>query len=174
MKHKKQQRPIQKGKHLGFVKRCRIEALRDEKYSYRSIAEVIGCSPSTISREINKHITIKKSHKNDCLNKSECTKHKVCGGTNCSYKCKKCNKCKHYCSDYVQAYCSILEEKNGLCNGCHKTGVCSFEQKFYKAEDAEKEYRDKLINTRNGFDLTGEELETINELVSPLIRMETF
>jgi len=84
-------------------------------------------------------------------------------------KCKTCNKCKKYCSDYVKSVCDTLTERK-LCNGCTKRGFCKFEKKFYKAETAEKEYREMLVGRRNGFDLTGEEIETINSQVSPLIK----
>ena len=158
-----------KGKHLTYAKRCTIEALLGEGHSLRYIAERNGCSPSTVSREIRNHTVIQKSHSNDCLNKSDCHKKHVCGGTSCTKKCKTCNKCKKYCSDYIQAFCDTLEEK-GLCNGCRKMSYCHFEKHLYKADVAENEYREMLIGRRNGFDLTGEEMERINEQVSPLIK----
>lgn len=158
-----------KGRHLTYGKRCKIETLLAEGQSMRYIAECTGCSPSTISREIQKHSFIQKSHTNDCLNKGNCHKRHVCGSTICNKRCRACNKCKKYCPDYTKSYCSILEEK-GLCNSCHKLTYCHFEKKLYKADVAENEYREMLVGRRNGFDLTGEEIEEINNLVSPLIR----
>lgn len=158
-----------KGQHLTYGKRCRIKTLLSEGYSMRYIAENIDSSPSTISREIKQHCFTQKSHANDCLNKSDCHRLHVCGGNSCFKKYKTCNKCKHYCEDYTQAFCDILEEKR-LCNGCRKIRVCSYEKKLYKADVAENEYREMLVGRRNGFDLTGEQIEQINELVSPLIR----
>ena len=101
-----------KGKHLSFSKRCMIETLLNEGESMRYIAERVGCSPSTISREIKKHTLMKKSYTNDCLNRSNCTKKHVCGSFSCNRKCRKCNKCKKYCDDYIQSYCDTLEERN--------------------------------------------------------------
>jgi len=39
----------------------------------------------------------------------------------------------------------------------------------YLADEAERIYRDKLISSRDGFDLTLKELEDINQKVSPRI-----
>ena len=158
-----------KGQHLTYGKRCKIETLLSEGYSLRYIAESIGCSPSTVSREIRQHSFTQKSHANDCLNRSDCHRHHVCGGNSCFKKCKTCNKCKHYCEDYVQSFCDTLEEK-GLCNGCCKIHYCHFEKRIYKADVSENEYREMLVGRRNGFDLTGEQIEQINTLVTPLIR----
>ena len=165
----KEKQNTSKGKHLSFAKRCKIETLISEGQSMRYVAECIGCSPSTISREIKQHAFIQKSNMNDCLLKSECHRHNVCGGSSCKKKCKTCNKCKRYCSDYVQVMCDLLEERT-LCNGCRKLPYCSLEKKLYKAEVAERQYRELLVGRRNGFDLTLEEIENINYVVSPLIK----
>ncbi len=159
----------QKWKHLDHARRGMIEALICEGHSIRYIAERIGCSPSTISREIRNHTHVIASHSNDCLNRPDCHRKNMCGGSSCTKKCKTCNKCKKYCQDYVQAYCDILEE-NGLCNGCRKIQFCHYQKKVYKADVAQDEYRKILKDRRSGFDLTGEQMEEINQLVSPLIR----
>ena len=166
---KKYEPVSKKGKHLTYGKRCRIETLIAERYSMRYIAECIGCSPSTISREIKQHTIIQKSHTNDCLNKKDCHRQNICGSTSCKKKCKTCNRYKKHCPDYVQAYCSDLDDRL-LCNGCHKFAYCHYEKRVYKADIAENEYREMLVGRRNGFDLTCEEIENINGQVSPLIR----
>lgn len=83
MNKNKQTTKNRKGRHLTYGKRCRIETLLAEGQSMRYIAECVGCSPSTVSREIKQHSFIQKSHTNDCLNKSNCHKHNVCGGISC-------------------------------------------------------------------------------------------
>ena len=157
-----------KGRHLSYGKRCKIETLLTEGHSMRYIAECVGCNPSTISREVKQHSFILKSHSNDCMNKSDCHRLHVCGGSECRKKCKTCNKCKKYCPDYVQVFCPELENRM-LCNGCHKLPYCQMQKKLYKADTAENEYREMLVGRRNGFDLTGEEIELINRQVSPLV-----
>ncbi len=158
-----------KGRHLTYAKRCQIETLLSDGHSIRHIAFYIGCSPSTVSREIKKHSFIKKTHTNDCANKLDCSKRHACGSTSCNSKCKKCNRCKNYCDLYVKVRCSLLEEKM-LCNGCNKIQYCQLDRRIYDAGKAETEYKQMLTDRRNGFDLTYEEIEEINQLVTPLIR----
>ena len=67
MNKNKQTTKNRKGRHLTYGKRCRIETLLAEGQSMRYIAECVGCSPSTVSREIKQHSFIQKSHTNDCL-----------------------------------------------------------------------------------------------------------
>ncbi|MCR5338269.1 MAG: IS30 family transposase [Lachnospiraceae bacterium] len=164
-----QETNARKGRHLTYGKRCKIETRLGDGYSIRAIAEEIDCSPSTISREIKNHTQTIKSLMNDCLNKSNCQRKNVCGGSSCPKKCKTCNKCKKFCDDYIQSFCETLTEK-GLCNGCKKMNRCSFEKRVYRANEAENEYREMLVGRRNGFDLTGEQIRSINELASPLIK----
>lgn len=52
-----------KGQHLTYGKRCKIETL--------------------LSMESRQHIFTQKSHANDCLNRSDCHRHHVCGGNSC-------------------------------------------------------------------------------------------
>ena len=156
--------------HLTLTERARIEAFLGEGYSLRFIADRLGKSPSTISREIKNHTKTRASLKYDCLNRPRCNKHHVCGSQTCTKKCKNCAQCKKHCPDYVQSYCEILSNaKVPLCNSCRKISTCHYEKKIYDAEYAEKSYRQKLIGMRSGFDLTCEQLNTINTIVSPLI-----
>lgn len=56
-----------------------------------------------------------------------------------------------------------------VCNACKSAPYCSYEKKIYNPKFAEKEYRDALVDKRNGFDLTEDEIDRIDEMVSPLI-----
>lgn len=160
-------------KHLTYDERARIEALLANDASIRYIAERLDKSPSTVSREIKKH-TVKKTAGKcyDCLYFHDCSHRNVCKpGRSCPKKCSTCTKAKKYCPDYVQTFCEKLETSaHHLCNGCHKRHVCHFEQFFYSAETAQKEYKGLLSDSRSGFDLTGEQLDNIDSIVSPLIK----
>lgn len=46
---------------------------------------------------------------------------------------------------------------------------CRQNKRYYRAANAEKEYKDKLKECREGVNLTPEELERLNSIVSPLI-----
>ena len=156
--------------HLTTEERYKIQHLLDSKVSIRKIAELLGRNPSTILREINRHTKTLPAKATNCVNKKYCTKKHVCGNMYCRKSCKNCFQCKKYCTDYSEAYCEAVTNPPYLCNGCTKIPYCSFKKKIYKAITADKEYHDMLVNRRNGFDLSYEQLEHINTLVSPLIK----
>ena len=157
--------------HLSYADRVLICDWIRRGESFRSIALYLKKSPTTISREVKTHTQTIKTKGNDCLNKKNCVHKAICGKTNCSSKlCKSCKiPCKKFCSDYTKAYCEKLLQPPYVCNGCPKAGYCNYERKIYNPHAAEKEYRDMLVNRRNGFDLTYEQITQIDEMVSPLI-----
>lgn len=162
-----------KNAHLTYDDRVRIEALLEEEVSLRYIAERLDKSPSTISREIKKHTKAIPHRKCcDCMYFKDCSVRNACRPDgSCPQKCKNCQKAKAYCPDYVQTFCGRLEDSPlHLCNSCHKRHLCHFEQHLYSAENAYSEYRDRLVNSRSGFDLTGGQLDSIDRIVSPLIK----
>lgn len=158
-------------KHFTPDDRIRIESLLCEGFSLRYIADRLDKSPSTISREIKKHSLTHTPRCCDCINSPNCSRRHACGASGCRKKCKSCAKAKKYCPDYVQAFCdTLLAHPLRLCNSCHKRTFCHFQQRFYCGKTAQDEYRDTLVNSRNGFDLTAEQLEAVDSLVSPLVR----
>lgn len=169
MSNKIQITPKAKGSHLSSSQRAVIEIMLNEGFSIRHIAASLECSPSTISREIKRNATVHLTKANDCLNQSICKKKHVCGSSTCNQKCITCGKCKNYCEDYEKRTCLKLRNHN-LCNGCSKFSTCHLDRIKYEADNAEKKYRNTLVNSRNGFDLTCEQIMTIDDLVTPLIK----
>lgn len=158
-------------KHLTLDDRIRIEALLKEDFSLRYIADRIDKSPSSISRELKKHTVIHSPKSCDCTFSRDCSCRHVCGASACNKKCRTCSKAKKYCADYAQAFCDIrLSHPLKLCNSCHKRAFCHFESAYYYGSKAHLQYRDTLVNSRSGFDLSAGELIQINDIVSPLVR----
>jgi len=156
-------------KRLTLAERQSIETLLSENKSIRYIAGSLNKSPSTISREINKHSITKKAKGNDCLIKSDCARKKLCNSA-CNKPCSKCNLCRNHCNDYVPIVCSKKQAHPlNLCNHCFKKGLCHYTIRLYDAGKAHKQYKSTLKGMREGFDLTYEELCYINNLISPLI-----
>lgn len=56
-----------------------------------------------------------------------------------------------------------------VCNGCLKSRSCSLEQKYYKANNADKEYRTQLREIRRGFNLNEEQLTWLNHELEKLV-----
>jgi len=70
----------------------------------------------------------------------------------------------------VEERCALLDSSPHVCNGCEQRRFCSLEKSVYKACDAHEAYEDLLHVSRQGFNLSGEELLALDGLVSPLIR----
>lgn len=162
--------PPKRKTRLTLEDRCVIETLLNEHRSIRYIASSLDKSPSTILREIRNHTQLYKAKQLNCLNRKNCSAMHLCGNKACKRQCKYCPYCKKYCPDYVEGFCDRLMEAPYVCNGCSKFNHCNFERKIYRAKAANNEYRTTLIEKREGFDLTNEELTHINDKVSPLIK----
>ncbi len=167
------QKPGKPSTHLTDKGRITIQNLLDLKLSIRFIADRLGKSPSTISREIKNHTQVSSTKCCDCIYFKDCDLKRVCGGKNnhCNKRCRTCSKAKNYCDHYEKAICDLLSDGQvKLCNGCDKRKNCHKEKYYYDAVKAENEYREKLVNSRSGYDLTLEELIAINNIVSPRIK----
>lgn len=169
---KKVKAPPKHHSHTTLEERARIAEKLKRGDSFRMIADDLGKSPSTISREVRNHSVVEPSKRNDCLHLKECTKKNVCGKTPCyvSKGCRNCKvPCKKHCEDYVQAFCEELSKPPYVCNGCQRVYTCPYEKRIYRPTVAEEKYRSTLKERRNGFDLTCEQIMAIDKLVSPLI-----
>lgn len=158
-------------KHLSLEERVLIEDRLNFQKSIRSIAKELGKSPSTILREIRNHSVIIKEEFTDCLNRKDCNYRRLCGKTDCKKLCSRCSiPCRKFCTDYVKAFCDKLTESPYVCNGCSNLNLCRRERNLYRANKAEQFYREELTVSRAGFDITEKELNTINELASPMLK----
>ena len=167
-----------KGKHLTWEDRRIIQLGLREHRTFTEIALVIGCSPDTISKEIRNH-RYHKPHDdkryvpNRCKYRESCRKRNICekkGAKKCKIPCRLCTSCNTLCPDFVDYPCPIKTKPPYVCNACPKSRNCLFDKYLYNAECANREYQERLRESRRGIDLTKEELIALDELVSPLIR----
>lgn len=170
-----------KGKHLTWEDRQEIQRGLREHCSFVEIAMRIGCSPDTISKEIRNHRYHKQHHfqrgqygkPNRCKYRDTCRRRDVCNkrkGHKCRIACRKCLKCNELCPDFVDAPCRIEHKAPYVCNGCPKSTYCLFDKYLYNADYANREYKEKLRDSRKGIDMSRDELAALDELVSPLIK----
>ncbi len=167
-----------RGKHLTWEERQEIQRGLREHRTFTEIALMIGCSPDTISKEIRKHryhkpLSIKqKFYQNRCKYRESCRKRNVCGKKGrykCKIPCRQCNACNERCPDFVDFPCQIEKKPPYVCNACPKSRSCLFDKYLYNADYANREYREELKESRQGIDLTKDELIALDELISPLI-----
>ena len=162
--------------HFSLEERITIQNELNSRKPFKTIAEQLGKAPSSISREIRRHLEQKESgsygrHFNDCTNRSSCTLENLCQGAfPCSSKlCRNCKRCKDFCSAYLKEACPQLTLPPYVCNGCEKRLKCTLEKSLYKAIAAEEEAALLLRESRSGISLDEEEIQRIDDIVTPLV-----
>lgn len=145
-----------KYKHLTMSERIEIYSLLKQNVSIRKIAKALNRDPTTIAKEIKKHLEVKETGCggrpfNQCKHSDRCLKTGVCGDKFCSRFCYKCDKCNLHCKDFEVQVCERLVKAPYCCNGCPKTRGCHYRKKFYKANVAHSEYKHNLSESRKGF-----------------------
>ena len=163
--------------HFSLEERTIIQNELNSRKSFKSIAEQLGKAPSSISREVRRHIEQRESgsygrHFNDCANRFSCSLEDVCKGTfQCSRKlCRNCKNCKDFCSVYRKETCQRLATPPYVCNGCEERSKCTLEKSLYKALAAEEEAKLLLRESRSGISLDEDEIQRIDDIVTPLIQ----
>lgn len=165
------------GKHLTLDDRTTIEAGMKEGRSFKSIAAELGKDPSTISKEVRAHAISceKKDTFNPCLLRKECTHNgDIC--EQCSYRWgHACNRCKSkgcytLCPDYVEQVCERLIKPPYVCLGCPERHSCRLQRHIYSAKAAQAEYEEKLSDSRQGYASSREDIQRLDELISPLVK----
>ena len=166
---------LRKGKHLRIEERIIIEYGLDENYSLKEIAEKIRKDPTTISKEIKRSRFLKTSKRKEkdllsCENRKNCTKTNLCN-SKCGKSCKKCTfiNCYRTCNEYSIKKCSKLNRYPYVCNGCSTLTTCNGEKNFYKAKVADAKYKEQLVSSREGLNITSNGLKKIDDIISPLI-----
>ncbi len=143
--------------HMSYSDRQIIEKGIFNESSKKAIADTIGKDPSTIAKEIKLH----RSKTYSCQLALECANYK---------KCKHNRSCSSKCLDYVPFNCKRRDVSPGACNGCNNFHSCRFTKYKYDASIAQNEYRKSLIESRQGFNITQEEIKRIGNIIEPLLK----
>ena len=166
-----------KNAHLVLDDRTTIEVRLKERASFTEIGRELGKDPSTISKEVKLHCqTIRKGTYNPCAKRTSCT----LSGTACKQcrhpyhgSCKRCNlrNCYEHCNEFVELKCDKINKPPYVCNGCATRQSCKLEKHLYSAKAAQKAYETTRSESRQGIDITPEELKRIDAIISPLIKL---
>jgi transposase, IS30 family len=166
---------------LDEARRKKIEHFLDLNKSFTWIADEIGASISTISREVLTHRistgfrvrTVTGNIVNVCALQDTCEKTCVCaicqrkGHPRCAI-CKKA-RCSTVCPDYVKMVCMTLERAPHVCNGCPKTRPCPLEHFIYHATAAQTASEKTRRESRVGINCSEESLQAARKIVVPLL-----
>lgn len=173
-----------KYKHLTLDDRIEIQRSLREKKSFSKIGSLLGRDPSTISKEVKLHAITKQTgtktrNFNTCIHRKDCS-HMMDICKNCTSKlcspysniryCTVCGKCVEYCSDFKSESCNQLRKIPYVCNGCSHLRSCTLEKRMYDAKEAQKAYESLRSESRQGISLNPEELNRIDEIISPLVK----
>ncbi len=163
-----------KNKHLTLEERIIIEEYLDKGISVHKISLKLGRPDSSIVREIKRNrYRSSLTERVPCIYRctSMCEVKHLCGDSKCNKDCAFCSECGSSCSQYVPRICDKLKTSPYVCNGCDG---CNIHRQYcakykYSARKAQVLYRDNLISSREGIALTNEEMEDLDNLVSPLL-----
>ena len=165
-----------KNKHLTDEERLQIENWLKGRHSLKQIASWLGRSTSTISREIRKHTTDSDKSApyrppNRCTLRRECKILHLCAGKpDCTKRCSSCRLCNTLCDDFAEEFCDRLSAAPYCCNGCIDERQCTLRRRYYIHKKAHEAYREMLVESRSGANITEDELRALDDFVSPLIR----
>ena len=150
---------------LTEAERLRIEEGLRNRMTVYAIAKELGRPARTIMREIR--LRARASEKgaayrvsNRCVHRMECRKQHVCA--HCFYDesrhCRFCRLCNANCGGFVEDVCARLSQPPYVCNGCPRESRCVLRKRFYIHAAAQDDYREQLVETRRGANLTEEEV----------------
>lgn len=161
-------------KHLTYDDRLAIQAGLQKGLKVAQIARNIGKDRATIGREIKAHRRlVTTSGGNNCIHHKTCTRIPDCrsgchrGKRQCQTACGGCQK---NCPEYREEFCSDYERSPFVCNPCDHRLRCRLRRMLYDAKYAQEQYEKTLSESRRGISLTEQELNRINDTVSPLLK----
>lgn len=145
-----------KNLHLTVQERIIIEKGIENSSTKAAIALTIGKDKSTVGKEIKKHreLVHKSSYKINCANMKNCSHNHVCDN----------------CADFKPFTCNRRDRSPGACNGCSKYTYCRYDKYRYKADFSHKKYREDLVDSRTGINMSYEECKAMADIIVPLIK----
>lgn len=166
-----------KSKHLTNEERSQIEHLLRGRKSIKEIARILEKSTSTVSREIKKRATPSDKAavgriRNRCVHRRRCTKSYLCTDKlSCKIqRCSTCRLCNSVCPEFVEEHCQRLSLPPYVCNGCESEHACTLKKRFYLHRQAQTTYKEVLVESRVGVNISREELLRLDMFLSPLIQ----
>jgi IS30 family transposase len=161
---------------LTLSERKSIEKALGTGVSFKSIAASLSRCKTTISREVLRNSTFRKTGGfgtafNDCANRNSCEKQALCDKEGCRrLSCCGCRLCFAVCPAYRKEACARLKEAPYVCNGCERRRKCTLEKALYNAAEAERGAIRMLRESRSGINIDPEEIKRLSSVISPLIR----
>lgn len=143
-------------KHLTLEERIIIFTGLKNESTFTAIGDTLGKDNSTIGKEVKLHRFPKYVFKLPL----ECTNFK---------KCRHNRKCTVDCPDYVKFTCKRRDRSPGVCDGCSNYNSCRFTKYSYDPVKAHNSYREELVDSRSGVNMTSGEAKKMAEEIKPML-----
>ena len=159
---------------ITLADRTAIEAGIYGRLSFQEIADKIGKSPRYVSEEIRRNRTLVPGSKpfgKDCIYAANCKYHNLCG-KGCGRRCISCQviDCRTICKYYDNRTCSRIEKPPYVCNVCPSRRICRADRAYYMAQQADAMARRRNSISRSKPQIREDEMDRLNDLVTPLIK----
>lgn len=156
--------------HLTDSERLQIEHELHHGISLQQIADKLGKSRTTIMREVLKRrVDSDKGAAgritNRCIFRRNCEVYYLCPERRCQRKCSACRNCNAVCAKFQEEVCRKLSIPPYVCNGCSEAHKCVLKKKFYFHAVAQQAYRQVLLESRKGANLTEAERTAISRMI---------
>ena len=145
--------------------RLTIECYIEKGFTINDISTKTGYSNVAIANEIKNHLVstprkiLKKPTGKFCKYVLSCAYH------------KSKHNCKKDCLQFEPVKCAFLKKFPFCCNGCPNITCCYLDRKIYGAVEANNVAEKSRVSAHEGpLTINMDELQKINELVSPLIK----
>lgn len=162
-----------------YAERISLQKFLGEGLTFKEIARTLGKDPSTISREVRKHMSQVATGRpgypyNPCKHRKSCRAKNLCSRGDCHRQsvqyCKLCSDCSKHCPDFLEEICSSRLKVPYVCNGCSQISKCTLMKNIYDAEHAQYKAHDVISQSRSGLCTSEDEISRLNALISPLVR----
>ena len=161
---------------ITFKERVRIEAGIYARKPFGQIAKELGRSTSSITREVKQNRIMVRAPLpagRDCILASQCHVTGLCEEGCESIRCRLCrdHDCTEYCYKRISYTCKRTEKAPYVCDGCTEKNkkTCKFHKYYYLAEKADAKSKETRSESREGIRISQEELQTLDEIISPFI-----
>lgn len=155
--------------------RLAIETGICTRLSFKAIAKKLKRHPSTISHEVKENRTfIRGNYPNnkDCKFVRACSERYLCGDVSCHKRCWTCREhdCTKLCGRYQSRACDRFNKPPYVCNNCKDKKLCTRDKYIYSAKFAQEVSDRRRSESRIGINISEEEREQLDELLTSLVK----
>ena len=150
--------------HITFEMRVSIENYVVEGRTLAFMSRELGVDATSISRELRRNrrcdgYSGSSTSRNKCVRRKTCKLRAICD-PDCKKRCATCGQQCHEgkCPDFEEEWCKRTHRAPFVCNGCAKRPACPLERWTYSAKAAQAKADSRLVESREGLDMTGREM----------------